>query len=171
MPDASAAAPPPVDPPALFEGSHGLRVRPNTSLNVLPPAANSGQFVLPMITAPASRRRRTTSASFGGDVIGIERRAERRAQSGDRRHILDADGEPAQQSRIFAAREPSIELTRVIHRLRVVRDHGVDLFVELPDAVEAGPDRVGHGDLSSADPPAQFRRRRSASAVTPSIRR
>src|SRR5229473_727927 len=47
MPDASAAAPPPVDPPALFVGSHGLRVRPNTSLNVLPPAANSGQLVFP----------------------------------------------------------------------------------------------------------------------------
>jgi hypothetical protein len=32
MPVASAAAPPPVDPPALFVASHGLRVRPKTSL-------------------------------------------------------------------------------------------------------------------------------------------
>lgn len=63
MPAASAAAPPPVEPPALRVGSQGLRVRPNTSLNVLPPAANSGVFVLPMMIAPAARSRSTTSAS------------------------------------------------------------------------------------------------------------
>src|SRR6185503_11266596 len=66
IPLASAAAPPPVDPPALFETSQGFLVRPNTSLNVLPPAANSGQLVLPRITAPASRSRRTTIASSAG---------------------------------------------------------------------------------------------------------
>ena len=66
IPVTSAAAPPPVEPPALFVGSHGFRVRPNTSLNVLPPAANSGQLVLPRITAPAARNRRTTSASSAG---------------------------------------------------------------------------------------------------------
>src|SRR3954468_23056757 len=47
MPVASPHAPPPVEPPALFDGSQGLRVRPNTSFHVLPPAANSGVFVLP----------------------------------------------------------------------------------------------------------------------------
>src|SRR5204863_6217173 len=47
MPDASAAAPPPVDPPALRLVFQGLRVLPKTSLKVLPPAANSGQLVLP----------------------------------------------------------------------------------------------------------------------------
>src|SRR5206468_1979289 len=54
MPVTSPAAPPPVEPPALRAGSHGLRVWPNTSLKVFPPAANSGQFVFPRITAPAS---------------------------------------------------------------------------------------------------------------------
>ncbi len=66
IPVARAAAPPPVEPPALLEGSHGFRVLPNTSLNVLPPAANSGQLVLPRITAPATRSRCTTSASSEG---------------------------------------------------------------------------------------------------------
>src|SRR2546430_4244348 len=60
MPVTSPAAPPPVEPPALRVGSHGLRVRPNTSLKVFPPAANSGQFVFPRITAPASRDRKST---------------------------------------------------------------------------------------------------------------
>src|SRR5262245_66389300 len=62
IPVASAAAPPPVDPPALFDGSHGFSVRPNTALKVLAPAANSGQFVLPTITAPAARSRATPAA-------------------------------------------------------------------------------------------------------------
>src|SRR3954463_14146011 len=53
MPVASPTAPPPVEPPALFAGFHGLRVRPKTSFQVLPPAANSGVFVLPMMIAPA----------------------------------------------------------------------------------------------------------------------
>ncbi len=66
MPEASAAAPPPVDPPALSAGFHGLRVRPNTSFHVLAPAANSGVLVLPRMTAPAARRRATATASSLG---------------------------------------------------------------------------------------------------------
>ena len=86
-------------------GSHGFRVRPNTSLNVLAPAANSGQLVLPRMMAPASRRRVTTSASSFGDVVGVKRRAEGRPQSGHRRDVLDTDGQPAQQPGILAARQ------------------------------------------------------------------
>ncbi len=66
MPVARATAPPPVDPPALFDGSQGLRVAPKTWLKVLPPAANSGQLVLPTMTAPARRSRVTTAASSVG---------------------------------------------------------------------------------------------------------
>src|SRR6476660_531558 len=44
---ASAAAAPPLLPPALRLGSHGLRVAPNTGLTVCEPAPNSGVFVLP----------------------------------------------------------------------------------------------------------------------------
>jgi hypothetical protein len=66
IPEASPAAPPPVEPPALRAGSQGLRVRPKTGLKVLPPAANSGVFVFPTTSAPAARSRRTTSASSPG---------------------------------------------------------------------------------------------------------
>src|SRR5207249_8689705 len=41
-PLASAAAEPPEEPPQVRVVSHGLRVSPNTSLKVLPPAPNSG---------------------------------------------------------------------------------------------------------------------------------
>src|SRR3954464_2133266 len=46
VPVASAAAAPPEEPAAERDKSHGLRVGPNTSLNVLAPAPNSGVFDL-----------------------------------------------------------------------------------------------------------------------------
>ena len=47
MPHASATAAPPLLPPQVFVRSYGLRVAPNTVLNVCEPAPNSGVFVLP----------------------------------------------------------------------------------------------------------------------------
>src|SRR3989440_10764903 len=66
IPVTRPAAPPPVEPPAVRLGSHGFRVGPKTLLKVAPPAANSGQLVLPRMTAPAARSRCTTSASSVG---------------------------------------------------------------------------------------------------------
>ena len=65
-PVARATAPPPVEPPGVSVGFHGLRVTPKTALNVLAPAPNSGVFVLPSTMAPAALRRVTTSASSSG---------------------------------------------------------------------------------------------------------
>src|SRR5271154_3839858 len=42
VPAANATAPPPVEPEAERDRFHGLRVAPNTSLNVWAPAPNSG---------------------------------------------------------------------------------------------------------------------------------
>jgi hypothetical protein len=64
-PAASAAADPPEDPLEVVRVSHGLRVAPKTSLNVLPPAANSGRFDLPMTMAPLASRRSTTTSEAG----------------------------------------------------------------------------------------------------------
>jgi hypothetical protein len=66
MPVASAAADPPLEPPAVRARFHGLRVAPNTAFTVLGPKANSGVLVLPSTMAPAARRRSTTSASTSG---------------------------------------------------------------------------------------------------------
>src|SRR5471032_289586 len=68
MPVATATAEPPDEPDGLNAGFHGLRVTPNTSLNVLAPAANSGVLVLPSTMAPATFRRRTASASSAGTL-------------------------------------------------------------------------------------------------------
>src|SRR6267142_1865948 len=42
MPQATATAAPPEEPPQVFERSYGLRVAPNTALKVWLPAPNSG---------------------------------------------------------------------------------------------------------------------------------
>ena len=65
-PVATDTEPPPVEPPQVSEVFQGLRVRPNTSLKVLPPAPNSGVFDLPM-TMPPLRSMRSTS---GCDLAG-----------------------------------------------------------------------------------------------------
>ncbi len=62
MPDATAAAEPPDDPPGVSCGFHGLRVSPNAE-SVAPKTHSSGQRVSPTTTAPASRSRRTTTWS------------------------------------------------------------------------------------------------------------
>ncbi len=62
-PAATAVAEPPLEPPLVRCTSHGLRVTPKVGDSVNPVAISSGTFVLPMITAPAARSRRTTSES------------------------------------------------------------------------------------------------------------
>ena len=70
MPDATAAAAPPDDPPGVILGFHGLRVTPVSRLSVVPLIPNSGVFVLPNNTAPASRNRAVTGASISHGCFG-----------------------------------------------------------------------------------------------------
>ena len=65
-PVATAAAAPPDEPPAVRERSHGFRVTPKSGLSVNGLWPNSGVVVLPMRMAPASRSRRTGTASSAG---------------------------------------------------------------------------------------------------------
>ena len=62
-PAATAAALPPDEPPGVWSRDHGLRVCPNAGPLVNGHWPSSQVFVLPTITAPAARSRRTTSAS------------------------------------------------------------------------------------------------------------
>ena len=66
MPHATATAAPPLEPPHERPVSHGLRVVPNTGLNVCEPAPNSGVLLLPSITEPAARMRATIRSSTSG---------------------------------------------------------------------------------------------------------
>ena len=63
MPTASAATPPPDEPPDVRPIFHGLWVAPNSRESVTPFQPYSGEVVLPSSTVPASRRRCATGAS------------------------------------------------------------------------------------------------------------
>ena len=63
---ATAAADPPLEPPGVRSSAHGLRVGPNAEFSVDDPIANSSQFVLPTMTAPAATSRSTAVAVYGG---------------------------------------------------------------------------------------------------------
>jgi hypothetical protein len=60
-PAATAAPLPPLEPPGVRSRSHGLRVAPQVFDSVKPKIASSGRFVFPIGTAPAARRRLTSS--------------------------------------------------------------------------------------------------------------
>jgi hypothetical protein len=55
MPEATAAALPPDDPPHVRPGSQGLRVGPKRSGSVTGRMPSSGVLVLPTMIAPESR--------------------------------------------------------------------------------------------------------------------
>src|SRR4051812_4550988 len=78
IPAASEAAAPPLEPPGLLSGFHGLRVTPHRVDFVQCEAPNSGTVVLPISTAPASRIRATEgeSSSHGPRALiaGLPRR-------------------------------------------------------------------------------------------------
>ena len=67
MPDATADAEPPLDPPGVRVRSQGLRVAPNARGSVVAPLDSSGTFVLPTITNPAHSNRCVSS------VVRVER--------------------------------------------------------------------------------------------------
>src|SRR5438093_6864412 len=75
-PAATAAAPPPVDPPGVRVRSQGLRDSPNNGLSVEPRQANSGRLVRPTKIAPAARRRATLGLSSGGTKSARRREPE-----------------------------------------------------------------------------------------------
>ena len=63
---ATATADPPLDPPGVRSLAHGLRTGPYAEFSFDDPIANSSQFALPMMTAPAASMRCTAVASYGG---------------------------------------------------------------------------------------------------------
>ena len=55
IPEATAAAAPPEEPPEMCSGFHGLPLGPRRSELVTPGMPNSGVLVLPSSTTPAAR--------------------------------------------------------------------------------------------------------------------
>ncbi|PNE30643.1 hypothetical protein AF335_27965 [Streptomyces eurocidicus] len=101
-PAATAAAAPPEEPPGVCAGFHGLRVTPKAGPSVKGNWPNSGVLVLPTITAPAARSRRTASLSavFGGKSPALPKAVGQPAMS---MSSLTATGTPSSGSRSPAA--------------------------------------------------------------------
>src|SRR5271166_2130617 len=68
MPAATAAAEPPLDPPAVYDGFHGLRVGPCRIGSVVSIKPNSGALVRPAITMPAC-----SIASMNGEFLSTSK--------------------------------------------------------------------------------------------------
>ncbi|SOZ34877.1 protein of unknown function [Cupriavidus neocaledonicus] len=68
MPAATAAAAPPLEPPALCAGFHGLRVAPPNALSVVALKPNSGVWVRPIVAKPARRKRLISALSAGATI-------------------------------------------------------------------------------------------------------
>ncbi len=62
MPEATAAADPPLDPPLVSSVSQGFRVGPNSSDTLDPDQPSSVVVVFPIIIAPAASMRSTMGA-------------------------------------------------------------------------------------------------------------
>ena len=67
--EATAAADPPLEPPAERVMSHGLRVGPKVGFCVSMERPSSGRLVLPKMTSPASRNHLVTSLSKSGTAV------------------------------------------------------------------------------------------------------
>src|SRR5690606_28216598 len=65
-PAATAAAAPPLEPPAVHPGRHGLRVGGPSAVSQYREQPNSLVAVLPRLMVPAARKAATTSSSYSG---------------------------------------------------------------------------------------------------------
>ena len=156
---ASATAAPPLLPPAVRARSYGLRVTPNTSLNVCEPRPNSGTLVLPITMHPA--------AFMPRDHQRVGGRAEVR-QEGDpivvgtpapSARSLIACGRPCIQPRdTSSASSSSHSLASASSTSRVSpADDHVHRRVVLVDAVEVGGHHLTARDVTTVDRHRQFR--------------
>ena len=149
MPEASAHAAPPLDPPALRVGSTGLRVVPKIVLNVWLPAANSGHVRLPDRHRPRPPDPLDDQLVAVGDVVGQQRRAVRRQPPGHVVGVLERPRQPVQRPALVVRRP--VGLARpVAGALLVEGDDRVQLGVALGDTGEVEVHQLRAGDLAAA---------------------
>ncbi len=155
-PAASAAAAPPLDPPGVRSRFHGFRVAPFSSDSVNATVPNSGVFVFPRITKPASRSRRTTAVSKSG-MLSANARLEyvvRMPAVGVR--SLIAIGTP----RNGAALAGGVGRPRVVDRLFATNgDERVQLGIDPCDPLQVELGELDRGDVPLPDEPRLLGRR------------
>ena len=126
MPAASAAAAPPLEPPADRDGSSGLRTGPKADSSLVVPNANSWRLVLPMMIAPAARRWPTAGASARASAAGSADPAVVFVPATSIRSLTDT-GMPWSGPRYPPDRISRSAVARLGQRLRIeVLDEGID---------------------------------------------
>ena len=170
MPQATAAAEPPLDPAAVLSRFQGLRVGPKSGLSVGDFQPNSGVFVLPRMIAPPRLSRSTIGASSVGHCPTRDPRTARRADASRLRQILDSDGDAVERPRHAALGEPAVGLSAAararsattVTKALICRVHALDLIAgPLPSPLKGRASALGRRR--------RVRQRRGNRARPPSI--
>jgi len=112
IPVATATALPPLEPPGVRPGDHGLRVGSRPAPSVNGQIASSGIVVVPTTRAPARRSRATSSSSCAAGVAGVARDPKRVANPCTSTLSLIATGTPASGSDARSSRPRSASASR-----------------------------------------------------------
>ena len=146
MPDATAAAEPPLDPLVERPVSHGLRTGPNSTGSHAGAIPNSGVLVLPRMTRPA-RRSRTTSSESKADTLPARKRepSVKRTPSISQARSLSRYGTPANGPAGTAPAPPPAARSKT--GVTTAFSTGFSASMRSMAAV----DQLGRGDLAGAD--------------------
>ena len=149
---ATAAADPPLEPPAIRARSRGLCVVPKNGLIVVTPPPSSWVLVLPRSTVPASASRVTTAASWSGTHDSCRREPPVVRMPRVAKRSLCAIGTPMRGPRV-ACTESCVMTRRVSStarsRVTVTKAPSAGFFAV--DAREIGGSDVDGGDPAGGD--------------------
>ena len=155
-PVASATAPPPVEPPQVSAVFHGLRVRPNTSLNVRAAGAELRRVRLGDDDAALAFDALHHRMRPRRHVITEDRRAIGRAHAGDVGQILDGDRQAGEPTRLDFGTAPWPSINRfACSRARSRQSVGSALTAGSTSAM-----RAAAASISSSGETSRRRRRR-----------
>ena len=165
-PAASAAAAPPLEPPAFRERSHGVRQGPFRAESVNAVVPNSGVFVLPRIDEAGRPEPGDVRQVEVGDVGRERGTGERRPDAGRRVEILERDRD-AVEGRL--GRRVRLR-PRVGERLVAAdRDVRAELRVQALDPLEVELDELERRDLSFPDEASLLVAGRNASSIPATV--
>ena len=153
MPAATADPAPPLEPPGVWPGFHGLRVAPNRLFSVTVIDPNSGVLVRPVRMNPADHGRRRWARWTAPGPSGAPMRAVGHRLSGHREQVLDRDGHPGEGWKLVDPDgDPVPEALGLGPGLLVVApDDRVELRIALVDAPEAGVEHLERAHVHGPD--------------------
>ena len=152
IPAATAAAAPPLEPPASRVGSHGHRAGAAEVVVGVAGEAELGGVGLADADGAGGGQRRDHVVVDVGHEIGRHAGAERRPHTGGVVQVLDRGGDAVQRRQVLAREHGGIGAGGGGQRpLRRHREEGAEAGVEGLDPRERVPDELGRADLPRTD--------------------